>query len=656
MVALLLLALFGMAIVGQFSLLDLEAFRRGLWLLGTAVFLFTFFLIGQSQRTRPHWFEAGAVSAQPPLLRLAPRLRLGLTAVALVAAIIAYLNLGNNQFTPLGFAAWFSAIFYFMIVFAERPTWRLRWQKHYVVLVGILLIGIFFRFYRLNEVPVEFGSDQIEKLLDVYDVLLGQRPLFFPRNTGREALQFYWTAVLIRFTPLELNFMALKVGTGLFSVWTLLWVYLLGQELYGRQVGLLAALFMAMSHWHITITRIGLRFVFTAAFFAPTLYFLIRAFRHNRRNDWLAAGVFLGIGLHTYIPMRIVPPLLLLLTAVKLIFDYWQKRQPRKMIPFAESNSFSLSFWRNACFGGITSFIFFLPLLRYMVDFPDMFWFRASSRLANGQDLNYWQIFWDNTKRAWLMFNYRGDSVYANNLPHSPMLDEITAAFFLLGLVYLLWQLVRYRDQRSLYVLLSIGIMLLPSILSFAFTGENPSAVRTGGAIPVVMMTAVLPLHAVWTYAQSDEVSRAGQVLVTAVLTIFIAAALVVNYDWYFIQYDQNYRQTALNHSELAQAVHSFIQHGGQLENVFHIAYPYWTDTRAIGILNGQPYWNNSIHDPEQIAHHANPDVRQLFLLNLQDATAINLLTMNLPQGQLSRYYSAWSPDKDFFLYETFPK
>ena len=653
MVALLLLALFGMAIVGQFSLLDLEAVRRGLWLLGTAVFYFTLILISQSQLTRPQWFGADAVPGQFPLLRLAPHLRFGLTAVAITAAIITYLNLGSNQFTPLGFAAWLSAIFYFIIVFAARPTWRLRWQKHHVALVGILLIGTFFRFYRLNEVPVEFGSDQIEKLLDVYDVLSGQRPLFFPRNTGREALQFYWTAFLIRFTPLELSFTALKVGTGIFSVWTLIWVYLLGQELYGREVGLLAALFVAMSHWHIAITRIGLRFVFTAAFFTPTLYFLIRAFRHNRRNDWLAAGAFLGIGLHTYIPMRMVPLLLLVLTAVKLIFDYGQKRWPQKTVPFTESNSFSLPFWWNACLGGVTSFIFFLPLLRYMVDFPDMFWFRASSRLTNGQDINYWQIFWENTKQAWLMFNYRGDSVYANNLPHSPMLDEITAAFFLLGLVYLLWQLVRYRDRRSLYVLLSIAIMLLPSILSFIFTGENPSAVRTGGAIPAVMITAVLPLYAVWSYAQSGEISRAGQVLVTAVLTIFIAAALVVNYNWYFIQYDQNYRQTALNHSELAQAAHAFIQHGGQLENVFHIAYPYWTDTRAIGILNGQPYWSQAIHDPEQLARLVNPDLPQLFLLNLEDEASRHILTTALPSGELSRYYSAWSPDKDFFIYET---
>ncbi|MCB8942865.1 MAG: glycosyltransferase family 39 protein [Ardenticatenaceae bacterium] len=661
-----------MAVVGQASLQDEQSVGRGLWLLAAAVLLFGLLLAWQGEAMRPKWLTAVALPPGRPLVDLSPRYRLGLTAVTLIAALNTFFGLGRNQFTPLGFTAWIVTIVCFVLAFAEKPTWRFQWRPEYWLLLLILLIGFFYRFYRLNGVPVEFGSDQIEKLLDVYDVLSGQRPLFFPRNTGREMVQFYWTAFLIRFTPLELSFTALKVGTGIFSVWTLGWVYLLGKELYGRWVGLLAELFMAMSHWHIAITRIGLRFVFTGAFFTPTLYFLIRAYRYNRRNDWLAAGAFLGLGLHTYIPMRMVPVVLVVLTAVKLLFDFWQKYRPQTPPPFAESTALSWRFWWNALLGGFTSLVFFLPLLRYMADFPEMFWYRASSRLTNGESLNYGQIFWDNTKRAWLMFNYRGDSVYANNLPHSPMLDDVTAALFLLGLVYLLWQLVRYRDRRSLYLFFSIAIMLLPSILSFTFTGENPSAVRTGGAIPVVMVTAVLPLYAVWHYSlnltssqfpllplvklretQGNLSARVGRVVVTAVIASLITAALLANYNWYFVQYDQNYRSTALNHSELADVAHDFIQRGGTLENVYHVAYPYWTDTRAIAILNGQPYWNQAVHNLEDLAQLTNPRVPQLFLINLEDTEAVQLLTRALPQGELRRYHSAWSPDKDFFVYET---
>lgn len=649
-VAFILWEVLALAVVGQIVLPE----TGGIWILATAAFLFTLFLIYQSRLLRPPWFTAESWPALPPLLAIRPPYRLWLAAVTLIFALTAYSGLADNRFTSSGFIAWLLALLCFILVFAEKPAWQIRWQRHYWLLLGILLIGTFYRFYRLPQVPVEFGSDQIEKLLDVYDLLLGERPLFFPRNTGREAFQFYWTALLIRFTPLELNFTALKVGTGIFSVWTLFWVYLLGKELYGRQVGLLATLFMAMSHWHIAITRIGLRFVFTAAFLTPTLYFLMRAFRHNRRNDWLAAGAFLGIGLHTYIPMRMVPLVLLVLVAVKLIFDWWQRYKPQTAEPFAESSAFCWRFWWHGLLGGLTALLFFLPLLRYMVDYPEMFWFRAASRLrAGGESINYWQTFWDNSKQAWLMFNYRGDSVYANNLPHSPMLDEVTAALFLLGLVYLVWQLVRYRDRRSLYVLLSLAIMLLPSILNFAFAHENPSAVRTGGAIPLVMITAVLPLYAVWHYVTQAEIGRVGKLLAAAGITLLITAALIINYNWYFVRYDQSYRDISLNHSELAHVTQDFIQRGGQLHDVYHVAYPHWTDTRAIAILNGQPHWNQSIHSLEELAHTANPNRRQLFLLNAHDLAAMGLLNEILPQGQLTPYYSAWSPDKEFFIFET---
>jgi hypothetical protein len=251
------------------------------------------------------------------------------------------------------------------------------------------------------------------------------------------------------------------------------------------------------------------------------------------------------------------------------------------------------------------------------------------------------------------MFNYRGDSVYANNLPHSPMLDTVTAALFALGLVYLLWQLVRYADRRSLYVLASIAIMLLPSILSFAFVGENPSAVRTGGAIPVVMITAVLPLWAAWQYGRQMANGRVVTVITIAAAVALIGAALYLNYDWYFRQYDQNYRSTALNHSELAAAAHDFIERGGKLEYVYHVAFPYWTDTRIIGIVNGQPYWSQALHEPGQIGWLAGLDGPLLFLVSLHDDTSQEALTAAFPAGHFSRYYSAWAPDKDFLLFET---
>ena len=80
---------------------------------------------------------------------------------------------------------------------------------------------IFFRTYRLAEVPTEPYSDHAEKLLDVYDVLQGKTSIFFTRNTGREALQFYLTAVVALVFGTGVSFMSLKIGTVLVGLATL---------------------------------------------------------------------------------------------------------------------------------------------------------------------------------------------------------------------------------------------------------------------------------------------------------------------------------------------------------------------------------------------------------------------------------------------------
>ena len=86
-------------------------------------------------------------------------------------------------------------------------------------------------------------SDHAEKLLDVWDVLHGQTSIFFPRNTGREAIQMYLTAGIIQLFHTGYTFLSLKIGTILAGLLTLPFIYLLGKELANRRVGLLALLF-----------------------------------------------------------------------------------------------------------------------------------------------------------------------------------------------------------------------------------------------------------------------------------------------------------------------------------------------------------------------------------------------------------------------------
>lgn len=649
---------------GQAYLPNAETTQQGVAYVGTAVFIFLIGLFLSTNQTDPleqPWQPQN--TPRRPLLSLSPVARLTLTLVSFYFAWVAFANLANNEFTRSGTLAWFASLAYFVAIFAEYPgdlatvrSWRP--AGFHLLLLGVFLLAAFFRFYHLDILPLDTWSDQAEKLLDVNDVLNGMRPIFFPRNTGREAFQFYLTAVLIWYTPLEFGYFALKVGTALTGLFTLPWVYLLGRELYGRHVALIACVLFAISHWHVTIARVGLRFPFTAAFAAPTLYFLFRAFKYNRRNDWLACGLFLGVGLHTYIPMRMVPLLLIVLVAIKLTADllsHFTHQVSR------ESSALTLAFWQNAVLGGITNFLVFLPLLRYSYDQPEMFWYRASSRTGEVSiTAESWHILLDNIKNALLMFNYRGDTVVTNTIPFSPQLDIVTGALFILGVVYLLWRWLRYGDRRSVYLLISCFVMLLPSILSIAFPNENPSVVRTGGAIPLVMIMAALPFYLIGQTLSglkpskpSWQVSKLMAGVITAVL---LTAAIFLNYHWYFIRYDAHYRNTAWNTTEMGQLIKEFVADGGDLAHTFHVPFPYWVDTRLIGLHAGDITWNNTFPDTAEAWVQVNDPAPKLFLLHIEDRDNLLQLQGLFPTGQAQRYFSAVSETKDFMLFYVPPK
>jgi len=79
--------------------------------------------------------------------------------------------------------------------------------------------------------------------------------------------------------------------------------------------------FAGIAYWPNVISRVALRFALYPAFFAPTLYFLIRGLKRKRWNDFLFAGIFLGLGLHGYSPFRIVPFVVILVLLI--YFTHW---------------------------------------------------------------------------------------------------------------------------------------------------------------------------------------------------------------------------------------------------------------------------------------------------------------------------------------------
>jgi hypothetical protein len=342
--------------------------------------------------------------------------------------------------------------------------------------------------YRLAMVPPEPFSDHAEKILDIYDITQGETRVFFPRNTGREGFQMYWTLLMNWIFGTGLTFMSLKIGTVLLGLLTLPYMYLLGKEIGGARTGLFTLFFTGIGYWPNVISRVGLRFPLYPLFAAPTLYYMIRGLRTHNRNDFILSGLFLGIGLHGYSPIRILP--IVVVIAMGLYFLHTRSKGLRR----------DVLLWLIIL--GMASLFIFIPLLRYWVDNPEIFSYRALTRLGSVEQplpAPAIQIFFSNLWNGMRMFNWDNGEVWVQSVPHRPALDVVSGALFLIGVTLLLIRYVRNRHWLDLFLVLSIPLLAMPSILSLAFPGENPILNRTGGAYVTVFVIVGLALDAIIT-------------------------------------------------------------------------------------------------------------------------------------------------------------
>lgn len=239
------------------------------------------------------------------------------------------------------------------------------WNLLVVLCFGALVV---YRTYNIAAIPPEMTSDHIEKLINVVDILQGRTYIFFGNNGGREALEFYLIAAVSQILGTGISFLSLKIVSISMGILMLPFLYLLGKELADRRVGLLAMILGGVGYWPDMISRIGLRFPLAMLFSAATLYFFFRALRRRRWNDFLWAGMALGVGMYGYTSIRIVPIALAVVAGLFLIHPSSKGSRIWAVLGFLLTMA--------------TVVLIFIPFLRYAVDFPGDFWLRTITRIV----------------------------------------------------------------------------------------------------------------------------------------------------------------------------------------------------------------------------------------------------------------------------------
>ncbi len=628
----------------------------------------------------------GGVGYPLPQVEVDPLSARGIALLlALPLSIATYVLSAGNVFTAAGVTTWILSVILWMIAVAERTphqmiadagTWlkqiRGEWptvlRKHGAAILALLAtmgLAAFFRFYRLDAVPNEMTSDHVEKLLDAYDVSRGIFHVFFTRNAGREAIQFYLVALASKVFGTGMSFLTLKIVTALEGLLLIPLIVMLGREMVDRETGYFAAALVAISWWHVMLSRLGLRIVLTPLIFTLLLITLVRGIRTASRRAWVWAGFWMGVGMYAYQALRITP--LVALAAcilsvagpvLKALIAHWQARDDIFLRRQIAANAIGRQVL-NLALAGLVAVAVAVPMLRVWHDYPNDLWNRVINRTTSaevpikGDPLG---VLADNYRRALLMFNVRGDVAWISSVPGEPTMDTLSAALLVLGVVAWGMRLLMRRDPADVFLVVAALIMLLPSALAIAFPIENPSTTRASGTLPVVFVLAAWPLALTverWRIAWG----RLRGIMLGALFTaIVLSAAALANFSTYFERYAASYRNAALNPSEVAAAVREVIGSDAPLDGVWLQGWPYWHDYRAIGIEAGDITFHNAILDVPMLANLLNNAPQTfaarplVFIIHPQDQAALNILRSHFPQGQMELHKSTIE-GRDFYLF-----
>jgi 4-amino-4-deoxy-L-arabinose transferase-like glycosyltransferase len=474
---------FCLAYLAQNQLDQRKPLTPALAVYGLAILIFAALFFRRGLETKP---KAAAATGQPVAWET--------YLLGMLVGILSFLGFAGNRIRLVGLIPWLGGL---LMCLASLDGWSrkpagtktdepvpvvqrrglfLSWE--WLALLVIVIVAAFFRLYRLDQIPADIGWDLPHHYFDVQRILKGEYSIFFPANQGREGMYFYLVALTSRF--IGLSFFTLKLTPAWLGLLTVPVFYLAARQFFGREVGLYAALLLAVGQWHVAISRVGFRVILLPLFAILSLYFLGRALETRRSSHFGLLGLVLGFAMYTYKAAPFLPLGFLLAMFLYVLLH----RQD----------------WRFALVGTLVTlgiaFIVYVPMARYGFDNPASYFQREQVQvnfIKQGMEggASLVDVLAYDFKTGLLMFNYVGDPVSKVNVPFHRHLGFGTAVLFALGLGYLI---SRWKQGNNFVVLSFWFVMCLPAILSLVPFQGSPSLSHSAGAMGPALIMAALPL------------------------------------------------------------------------------------------------------------------------------------------------------------------
>ena len=378
------------------------------------------------------------------------------------------------------------------------------------LLVLTLAIAAILRLLWLDTIPPGWHHDEALMGIMASEVYRGvQRPIFFPSFLGQEPLYIYLSAGLMWLMGGNQDILPLRITSALIGIATVGVTYLLGREMYGRRVGLISAVLVALSFWQVMLSREAYRVITQPLLEGLTIFLLWRATRLESRSYYIAGGIALGGTIYTYLGARLFPGVLVLFALWWVLTRGW---------PPAEK---SLRVATSAIAAAVVS----APLLIYFARHPGTFAARINQVLVFqpgvldvGKDPVL--TLGENLVKLLATFTVHGETLWRYNISGRPIFVGIVALLFYVGLIVVIYGVIRKRAGSAM-VIAWVTVMLFPSFLSY---DVGAYTFRSMGLVPVIYLVPAVGLVAAWDWA----IARLSHMLRFRVEHAFVALVAVI--------------------------------------------------------------------------------------------------------------------------------
>jgi len=456
-----------------------------------------------------------------------------LAGLALAGALILA---ASQRGWPWDGLLWGLSLAAFVGALADRAWWRslgrLSWGEG-LALAAVLGLGLATRVYGLEHLPPAIHGDEAQFGLNARAVLRGELPTLF----GVGWYQFPLASFAAQAGVMGLfgdNLAGLRLSSALAGTLSLLPVYLLARSMFDWRVALVSGVLMAVGHWPVHFSRLGVNNVQATFCAAWAIYLAWRALRGGHRLDYALTGLALGLGLYTYYAARLMPLIVGAMLLIPLFSALTTGRERG-----AEGLAWLRGWLANGLILGLAGLLAVAPQLIYYARHPEplidrqrtVFLFNNLPHLETVYHTQDWgAILRQQAVRSTLVFNARGDSSgqYGFN---EPMLDRWTAGLLVVGLAVSTW-----RWRRGGHWVLHLWFwpnLLLGSIL----TVDAPFVPRLVALTPVPFIWAGLALGGWWRAAADLRPGRPWGWLTAIPVLALLGLVGWANYDAYINRY-----------------------------------------------------------------------------------------------------------------------